>query len=1243
MTDTITICFYGSSDHELEVKLADFYRNDIDLIVDSVLKLQFNNIKIVTGGYGGIMNSIAEKFASKKKGSVKNIEIIGITCDAYDFEYPNVETYNSSNDYSIYNNVVIQSENFADRIQAMIELSDLFIVLPGKQGTLSELLITCESYSFGQYILNGKKTKILIHEYWKTLLNGTSPTNDPYFRKFNDTILEYFDNGNIESHISSFVSENPSTNSSNTSSVVPLSDYWQGMIIELKKNICKSIMGRLYEENGLLARLSIDNENSILGLDFGWFHTYNNTSRNGSYHSYSTQKYIDLTSKFFEQYNSIMLSKFQRNFDYAFLDGLLDNSGNLSYYTGKPIYQKDNSKNDSDFLKLRDFLNESRYGQTLIWKGFKTKLGEEVSNTENENESDVLIFSVFLLLNHRIPKKNIDKINQLLADFLLKASATKSGELFKEKDKDIINQATRAAISQVMARNTSHNIGAHVMNKLIGDLNYDTLFKKKNYNSVELITLYTETIKKWNQDRLKDNKLELTEEEQKQKILLDQISIFNNYVKCRMDYLADISFGTPLMQTNKYAYADLFKELDKVRLLLEHISGLDNFEFEIKFTRNGKEFKKDNQGEGEDDLLVAIPNDILGTQAFYNILENIIRNSAKHAQKPTEIDINGNSIKKTTVFTVNFIDTLEVDTNGEIKRVIDYCECIEVGCTKAHKKEIENSLNEFIVVEVYDNIPVEKPDEKLDLEESDIKEFNDKKTALPKDNKFSSYIDKLVFSQNKKLNENILQENKLRSYSLGLVEMDASAAYLRKRPVEFINHRSYDIQYDESWSRNTEKNKEEGRDQVTHRGTNCRHFLKAFKKVEDGKNYLGYRFFLHRPAVVLVVTDLLNDDIEKKEKLRKEGIWLIEPTEFKKDLTEGKVYPHEFVIHTDLSDYTTKVKINDEETEVKLLEYFKTSLPLRILDIQGKDLLTVLEKKPENIVSACWSKWFDKLKDKNQCSNHTAEHNDYFYNIKWTYNEYACHSIVLIDHLYKVDGSPDAVKAKQLWGELEDKKCYAEALSSLAQSKLPNYYKIVNQHCKNEIGLKKMLKCYIKNMDEMIELKFVESAFTKVVVIDERIQEASVSRDFMTIKFDRLYQKMNVIVPNKDDINLSASSYDITLINKLKQYLGFPINEKEKNGNIQDITIGLNNNDFILIHYSIFERMFEKNEINGMLEYIVNKGINVVLTSGRGTPENLTPKARFVNLSSVINAFVEVRSKYIITYLLNSSRKSNKI
>jgi hypothetical protein len=772
---------------------------------------------------------------------------------------------------------------------------------------------------------------------------------------------------------------------------------------------------------------------------------------------------------------------------------------------------------------------------------------------------------------------------------------------------EIENQATRAAISQVLARNTSHNIGAHVMNKLIGDLSQVNFDSFKNYESE--IKLYTD---------LSDSN----------KKLLDQISIFNNYVKCRMDYLADISFGTPLMQTNKYAYGELFTELDKVRLLLENISGLDKWKFEIKFTRNGKPLKSDN-----DDLLVAIPNDILGTQAFYNILENIIRNTAKHAQKKTVKDEKGEDKTPKTVFTVNFIDSVVVDN----KKVVDYCECEKADCSKAHRKEIENTLNEFIAVEVYDDIPVEgNPKELSEIELNEYKRMmGDKKPD------FKGYVDYLVFSQNSKLNEDILSENStLRSYSLGLVEMDASAAYLRKRPVEYINHRSYDIQYDESWSRNTEKNE---KDKNGLRGTNCRHFLKAFKKTEGDKNYLGYRFFLHRPAVVLVVTELLKDDKLKKDKLKKEGIWIVTKEEFEKDLKGGKVFPHEFVIHTELKDCVTKIKIKDVETEINLLEYFKTSLPIRILEVNNGGLNTILKTDAENIVCKCWSRWFDKLRDKNQCINHSNDHGELFYSIKGTYNKYACHSLVLIDHLYKEDGTQDIEKAKEIWCDLEDEKCHAEALSSLAQSKLPDYNKIVNQTCRNEKVGKKLLKCYLNNLPIDTKEQIVESAFAKVVVIDERIQEAAHSRDFMTIKFDKLYEKMNVIIPKKDVINLSASSYDTHLINKIKIYLGFPSEESEEINSVQNITYGLNENDFILIHYSIFERMFKKDEINDKLEDIAKRGINVIVTSGRGTPENLTIKARFVNLSSVINSFVDIRSKYLINYLLNSSRKSNKI
>lgn len=793
------------------------------------------------------------------------------------------------------------------------------------------------------------------------------------------------------------------------------------------------------------------------------------------------------------------------------------------------------------------------------------------------SDARTLYSGIYLTFSCKLSYSQIGIISRICGN-LLNEIAYK--DLMPDLYEDIENQATRAAISQVMARNTSHNIGAHVMNKLIGDLS-KLIFKEfKNYKGG--IELYKD-------------------ETDSNKILLDQISIFNNYVKCRMDYLADISFGTPLMQTNKYAYADLFKELDKVRLLLEHISGLDNFKFEIKFQKNGEDLDENN------DLLVAIPNDILGTQAFYNILENIVRNSAKHAQKPVKKDESGNSITPPTVFTVNFID--------EITGVNDFCSgdnCDRNKCDKAHKKEIENTLNEFIAVEVYDDIHVESY---ADLKPEEIQEYNDKTGKSPMQ---IPKIDYLVFSQNKKLNENILSENsKLRSYSLGLVEMDASAAYLRKRPVEYINHRSYDIQYDESWSRNTEKNE---KDKNGLRGTNCRHFLKAFKKKEEVtdkvgnkkvENYLGYRFFLHCPAVVLVVTDLPKDEKEK-EKLKKEGIWVVTKEEFEKHLkpengkNDGKVYPHEFV----LIDSSVKF---EKIGEIDFIEYYKTSLPIRILELKDEELTAILTKDAEKIVCDCWIRWENTAKEVHILNGFVPKHREKF-------------QAVILDHLYSPNRTP-----KEEWEKNIDAS-YLEALSSLAQTKMPDFYRISHETCCHLKTSEENFKCYLGklNSNGLVKRKLKEAILTKVIVIDERIQEAAENRIFMEIPYKCLYSKMNLRVPDKS-INLSANSFTEVIVNDIERYIKSQIENTQPS-------------DFILIHYSIFERMYQKEKINDNLERLIgNSKINVVFTSGRGTPDNLSDKVRFLNLSSVITAFVDIRSKYTINYLLNSSRKSNKI
>lgn len=1205
MNNTLTICFYGSSDYELQEKLADLYKTEIDIVIDKVLSIQSSNIKIITGGYGGIMDLIAEKIQHQKSSyNQKNIEVIGITCDAYDFENPTATKYNSSNDYSKHNDVIIQAKNFADRIQAMIELSDLFIVLPGKQGSLSELLLTCESYAFGKYILNDKKAKLFVHDYWRALLSNeivNHKTNISYFRDFDANVLEYFNKENIEAKLSSLnvdpkfnnLEEIPKHTLSAVQSIKE-EDFIQYKFQELKNHINKTILGRLVDGDGkeVLKRLNLS-DNSILGLDFGWFLTSKEMPKSGNYYTFSTDEYVELTTEFFTSHNSIMLNddEYKIPFKETFLNGKHQTQTHIEFREGESIPKENRDKNKGFFASLKSHFEKYQYGQTLIWRGFKITDNGFVKQIYQEKANEI-IFSVFLLLNHRIPIRKVEKIRQIIDDFLLMVSSTKAAELFQEKENAVEQAAIRAAISQVMARNTSHNIGAHVMNKLT------------NPDFLEKFCSYANCLKSYKPDT---DFVDFFEHRPS-----SQLAIFNNYLKCRMDYLADIALGTPVMQTNKYVYQDLFKELDKVRLLLEHISGLPDFEYKIEFKRNGKRFKaskrnKEDNEAVEDDLLVAIPNDILGAQAFYNILENIIRNTAKHSKK--NVDEKGKT--QLTIFTVNFIDT---NTATDLK-------------SSENNQEIEMILNEMVAVEIYDNIDV-KGDEYI-LSDGDKTEY---KAKMGKDapNKFSA-IEGLVFSQNKNLNEDILKDNKLRSGSLGLVEMDASATYLRKRDVSYINHPNYDLTYDEYWSSYSKASQKD----KSKRGTDCRNFLKAFIKYDDKGSHLGYRFFLLRPAVALVVIESLEFDETKITELKKNGIWIITKDIFKEELQgkkeggkvvkAGKVYNHEFVLFTDENDGEIKT----------LISAYKASLPTRVLYLDNTELNEIISDTPEDkedislliaFQEFCWHKWFEKLKTQNPCKTHNCTHRNF--HIIYNSVKDACHNIILLNHLYSEEGVVKSeVEVQKEWGRHKIYNYYVEALSSLAQSKMPNFYTLT-KNCE-KVSTEKF-KYYIDSLDKCTQQQIAEGAFSKIIVFDERIQEAAENRNFMSVLFKELYHRMNVIVPDKKELDLSEISFE-----KIKSSAENFIKKHVKDAR---------ETDFILIHYSILERMYKKTEIDTELRKLIGDSkINAVITSGRGIPDNLSQNLRFVNLSSVTTAFIDVRSKFAINYLLNSSRKSNKL
>lgn len=708
--------------------------------------------------------------------------------------------------------------------------------------------------------------------------------------------------------------------------------------------------------------------------------------------------------------------------------------------------------------------------------------------------------------------------------------------ILPHKSKESKKQAVRAAISQVMARNMSHNIGSHVMNKLIDAVYLEKFCSYSNcLKSYKPLSDFKETI---------------------DHTAFKQLAIYNNYVKCRMDYLSDMSFGTPLMQSSKNMFEDVFRPLDKVRLLLENISGLSNFEYNIQFN-------KDNEPlVGKNDFPLAIPNDVLGSQALYNIIENVIRNTAKHTEKPKDF---------LTKFSIRFSDITATQLD-------------ELDDTSKHEAQ------SLICVEIFDNINLANKNNKEVIigDDKNLDSFAEEIKTNITDTSYSiPYIDWLRYQQNYKINQSILSENnQLRASSLGLIEMEASAAYLRKIDLNLIDDDEYDVTCNDKLANSYGK----------------LNILKAVKVSNNHECYLGYRFFMLKPQEVLIVSDIFKSEEYKSkvEDLRNSGIWIITQDDFLKHLLDNNgVYNHQFVVHDNLENL--EIEVNEQAEKVKVLDFFKTSLPIRLIKVQQSALIKLIENESKAILNDCWEKWEISLKDKYKFTEFSNS------NLPKLNAELA----KITDHL-----KPDPNQTiQEKWVTLKRNSYYVEPCSSKAQNCLPEF--------------SGNLTNYLLNQSFVTKIKNAESILSRILVIDERIQEGY-ELSPLGINQLEVFNMLRIFGISKSDLNLSQSTIDYVVSGKIVDFINSYIGKV----------------DYVLIHYSILERMFnsEVDRIKAINYYLVglSKSANVIVTSGRGTPDKLPCEVRFINLSSVILAFNEIRSKYQINYLLNSARKSNR-
>lgn len=176
-------------------------------------------------------------------------------------------------------------------------------------------------------------------------------------------------------------------------------------------------------------------------------------------------------------------------------------------------------------------------------------------------------------------------------------------------------QSQKSAMAAIMSRNMSHNIGSHVLpgvQELLASEkeNRTQLLKELKLPSDALIN-------KNNLQKSERDRLALIEEEyNKDKTL----QLINKHIQERMEFIADINMAEVFM-SSPIRLMDVIDDLAKNEKFIHYLSGGANVKIRLCKSLN----------IDYNELLLNFPNDLMGVQALFIVIENILRNAIKHS------------------------------------------------------------------------------------------------------------------------------------------------------------------------------------------------------------------------------------------------------------------------------------------------------------------------------------------------------------------------------------------------------------------------------------------------------------------------------------------------------------------------------------------------------------------------------------------------------------------------------------